>query len=106
MPPGMPSQDMMAYWGKLASHPGFKRRGTTSYKFPGYKFETLSVLPTTWDAASREQIEGRIHEVVNNKAQYCSVVRTGFGKVKLVIGGEVDASKLFHLLSPIQMYTC
>ena len=34
-----------------------------------------------------------MNEVVNNKAQYCSVVRTGFGKVKLVIGGEVDASE-------------
>ena len=31
--------------------------------------------------------------VVNNNAQYCSVVRTGIGKTKLVIGGEVDASK-------------
>lgn len=29
--------------------------------------------------------------VVNNYAQYCSVVKTGFGKAKLVIGGEVDA---------------
>lgn len=64
----------------------------------GYKFETVSVIPDTWDATSREKIEGRIHEVVNNKAQYCSVVRTGFGKVKLVIGGEVDASKEFPLL--------
>ncbi|GAM40798.1 hypothetical protein TCE0_041r13421 [Talaromyces pinophilus] len=71
MPPGMPSQDMMAYW--------------------GYKFEAVSVLSNTWGETSREKIEGRIHEVVNNKAQYCSVVRTGFGKAKLVIGGEVDA---------------
>ncbi|KAL1980855.1 hypothetical protein VTN96DRAFT_3390 [Rasamsonia emersonii] len=71
MPPGMPSQDLMAYW--------------------GYKFETLSVLPDTWDATPRETIEGRVDQVVNNKSQYCSVVRTGIGKVRLVIGGEVDA---------------
>ncbi|KAL1963173.1 hypothetical protein VTN77DRAFT_8606 [Rasamsonia byssochlamydoides] len=71
MPPGMPSQDLMAYW--------------------GYKFETLSVLPDTWDATPRDVIEGRPDQVVNNKSQYCSVVRTGIGKVKLVIGGEVDA---------------
>ncbi|CRG88758.1 Decapping nuclease rai1 [Talaromyces islandicus] len=69
--PGMPSQDVMAYW--------------------GYKFETLAVIADTWDATPREKIEGRVHEVVNNKAQYCSVVRTGIGKTKLVIGGEVDA---------------
>ncbi|OKL56760.1 Decapping nuclease rai1 [Talaromyces atroroseus] len=71
MPPGMPSQDMMAYW--------------------GYKFETVSILPNTWGETSRDKIEGRIHDVVNNKAQYCSVVRTGFGRVKMIIGGEVDA---------------
>ncbi len=29
--------------------------------------------------------------MVNNHAQYCSVVKTGFGKTKLVLGGEVDA---------------
>ena len=32
--------------------------------------------------------------VVNNYAQYCSVVKTGIGKAKLVIGGEVDACTL------------
>lgn len=32
--------------------------------------------------------------VVNNYAQYCSVVKTGFGKAKIVIGGEVDAREL------------
>ncbi|KAL1972484.1 hypothetical protein VTN31DRAFT_6898 [Thermomyces dupontii] len=69
--PGMPSQDLMAYW--------------------GYKFEAISVIPDIWDAVSREQIEERPNQVVNNKAQYCSVVRTGFGKTKLIIGGEVDA---------------
>ncbi|KAI0122881.1 RAI1 like PD-XK nuclease-domain-containing protein [Xylariales sp. AK1849] len=65
------SPDNMAYW--------------------GYKFETLSTLPTTWAETSRDYIENRNNEVVSNKAQYCSVVRTGIGKTIICIGGEVDA---------------
>ncbi|KAF3020958.1 decapping endonuclease targeting mRNA [Neopestalotiopsis sp. 37M] len=57
----------------------------------GYKFETLSTLPAPWAETSREVIENRDNEVVSNKAQYCSVVRTGLGKTILCIGGEVDA---------------
>ena len=71
MQPSHPSQDMMSYW--------------------GYKFETLSLLPEPWDPTSRSYIESRGAQVVNNHAQYCSIVRTGFGKVKMVLGGEVDA---------------
>lgn len=59
----------------------------------GYKFETLSLMPDQWDPTSREFIEGRDEMVVNNYAQYCSVVKTGIGKARMVIGGEVDASK-------------
>ncbi|RDW83968.1 DXO/RAI1 family decapping nuclease [Aspergillus mulundensis] len=80
MPPGMPSQDLMAYW--------------------GYKFETISVLDKTWDAATREEIEGREDLVVNNNAQYCSVARTGIGHTKLILGGEVDASTLSPVILP------
>ena len=57
----------------------------------GYKFETLSLIPAPWDATSRDYIESREDQIVNNSAQYCSVVRTGIGKSRLVIGGEVDA---------------
>ncbi len=64
----------------------------------GYKFETISVLDKTWDAATREEIEGREDLVVNNNAQYCSIARTGIGRAKLVLGGEVDASMLFPVL--------
>ncbi|KAL4944721.1 hypothetical protein BDV06DRAFT_232678 [Aspergillus oleicola] len=71
MPPGMASQDLMAYW--------------------GYKFETISVLDKTWDDATRDEIEKREDLVVNNNAQYCSIARTGIGHTKLVLGGEVDA---------------
>jgi len=69
--PGRPSQDMMSYW--------------------GYKFETLCLMPDTWDATSRDYIEGRENEIVDNHAQYVSIVRTGIGNTTLVIGGEVDA---------------
>ena len=57
----------------------------------GYKFETLSLIPDTWDATSRDLIESREEEVVDNYAQYCSIVKTGMGNVKMVLGGEVDA---------------
>ncbi|KAF4994876.1 hypothetical protein FGRMN_5508 [Fusarium graminum] len=60
-------------------------------QFWGYKFETLSTLPAPWAETSREFIENRENEVVDNKAQYCSVVRTGIGKTVLCLGGEVDA---------------
>lgn len=48
--------------------------------------------------------------VVNNHAQYCSVVKTGIGKVKMIIGGEVDAGKrktamFFRPLMPSQFGT-
>jgi len=59
----------------------------------GYKFETLSLIPDTLDATPRDFIESRDDHIVNNKAEYCSVVRTGIGKTELVIGGEVDAGR-------------
>ncbi|RMD42532.1 hypothetical protein DV735_g2592, partial [Chaetothyriales sp. CBS 134920] len=71
----MPSQELMSFW--------------------GYKFETLCLLPAPWSETSREYIETREEQVVSNYAQYCSIVRTGFGKTKIVIGGEVDAVMAF-----------
>ncbi|KAF2143026.1 uncharacterized protein K452DRAFT_326208 [Aplosporella prunicola CBS 121167] len=79
---------------------GLRHNGYSGNRFPpemmsywvaGYKFETLSVIPNIWDAVSRDTIEGRDEEVVNNYSQYCSVVRTAIGDNSLVIGGEVDA---------------
>lgn len=74
-------------------------------QFWGYKFETLATLPAPWGETSREYIEGREQEVVNNKAQYCSVVRTGLGKTVLCLGGEVDAGKFAFSLSIIETST-
>ncbi|KAJ9603382.1 decapping endonuclease targeting mRNA [Cladophialophora chaetospira] len=73
--PGAMSQDLMSFW--------------------GYKFETVSLMPAPWSETSREYIESREDEVVSNYAQYCSIVRTGFGKVKMILGGEVDAVMAF-----------
>ena len=85
-----PPLEVMQFWGMLVLSL-VMRRFLTSIK--GYKFETLSTLPAPWAETSREFIENRENEVVNNKAQYCSVVRTGIGKSVLCLGGEVDASK-------------
>ncbi|KAI1072505.1 hypothetical protein LB507_003249 [Fusarium sp. FIESC RH6] len=83
-----PPLEVMQFWGMLVLSLVI-RRFLTSIK--GYKFETLSTLPAPWAETSREFIENRENEVVNNKAQYCSVVRTGIGKSVLCLGGEVDA---------------
>ncbi|KAI1076277.1 RAI1-domain-containing protein [Whalleya microplaca] len=68
---GQFSPDVMTYW--------------------GYKFETLCCLPRPWAEVSRDFIENRHELTVSNKAQYCSVVRTGLGKSIMCLGGEVDA---------------
>ncbi|KAL9002845.1 MAG: hypothetical protein Q9188_004246 [Gyalolechia gomerana] len=68
---GTVSQDLMSYW--------------------GYKFETISLLPAPWAETSRDYIESREDLTVSNSAQYCSVVKTGIGESKLILGGEVDA---------------
>lgn len=81
--PGAPSQDIMSYW--------------------GYKFETLSLLPQPWYSTTREYIKSREDQVVSNYAQYCSVARTGYGKTKMIIGGEVDAGENFALNSVLML---
>lgn len=69
--PGQPSQELMSFW--------------------GYKFETLCLLHDTWHRVSRDFIENRENQTVNNHAQYCSVVQTSIGSTSIVMGGEVDA---------------
>lgn len=72
---GNMSQDLMSFW--------------------GYKFEAVSLLSESWSSTSREYIETREEQIVSNYAQYCSIVRTGFGKTKLILAGEVDAVEAF-----------
>lgn len=63
----------------------------------GYKFETLCLMPSIWAETPRDYIENRENEIVNNHAQYCSVVKTGIGDTVMILGGEVDAGKVFLL---------
>lgn len=49
------------------------------------------MLRKPWDQTTRAEIENRQNEIVNNSAQYCSVVKTGIGNTRMVLGGEVDA---------------
>lgn len=79
-------------WSSGVGHRALRRRWQTT-NFAGYKFETLSTLSRPWSECSRDTIEGRAQEAVDNYAQYCSVVRTGIGGHTIVIGGEVDAIK-------------
>ena len=82
----------MSYWGTFSIVTINK---TVLNGHIGYKFETLSLLPAPWDPTSREYIESREDEIVNNHAQYCSIVKTGIGKAKMILGGEVDAGEFF-----------
>ena len=82
----------MSFWGMSRSPP--RIFSLTNLLLEGYKFEALSLIPDPWDTTSRELIEARENAVVNNFAQYCSVVKTGIGKAKLIIGGEVDGRML------------
>lgn len=65
----------------------------------GFKFETLYTIPDIWDNVSREEIEGRDEKVVDNHPQYCSVVKTSIGETSMIIGGEVDCSKLTFVVA-------
>ncbi|KAL1302539.1 hypothetical protein AAFC00_002922 [Neodothiora populina] len=56
----------------------------------GYKFEALSLLPRPWPSTSREEIEQREDDIVDNSAQYCSLCKTGIAGASMIIGGEVD----------------
>lgn len=59
-------------------------------EYSGYKFEAVTTLPKPWADCSRLEIEKRNTRPVNNYEQFISVVRTGIGKVKLLLAGEVD----------------
>jgi RAT1-interacting protein len=68
--------------------------------FTGYKFEELSTLPKTWDESTRQEIEHRDDNVVDNIQQYCSIVKTQLGTSTLIMGGEVDCLWGTHLAFP------
>lgn len=67
-----------------------KKKHLDTCEFVGYKFETLVTLSKPWAECTRPMIEKRTKKVVNNYEQYISVVRSGIGKVKTLLAGEVD----------------
>lgn len=77
----------------------YSQKTLSHQSLTGYKFETLSLIPDHWNSTSREYIENREKMIVNNYAQYCSVVKTNIGASKLIIGGEVDAGKPMRILN-------
>lgn len=58
--------------------------------YSGYKFEALATLPQPLSQVSRLAIEKNSKKTVNDIEQYCSVVKTGVGKKRVVLAGEVD----------------
>lgn len=58
--------------------------------YTGYKFESLTTLSKPLPLISRSTLEKRPKKIVNNGDQYISVVKTGVGKCKLILGAEVD----------------
>lgn len=69
------------------------------FQYWGYKFESLCLIPDSWDATSRDYIESRGSHIVSNRAQYCSIVRTGMGSSSIIMGGEVDAGMWENTIS-------
>ena len=57
----------------------------------GYKYEAIITLPEEFEDCSHQEIYEHRRAPVENASQYISVVETGFGNHKVVIGGEVDA---------------
>lgn len=74
---------------QIADNPE-KKKHLENCEFAGYKFEALTTLPKPWAQCSRSMIEKRDKKVVNNYEQYISVVKTGIGKVRTLLAGEVD----------------
>lgn len=68
--PDQQSQAMMTYW--------------------GYKFETLSLIPTPPPNTTPAQVRAYQSAQTSNHAQHCSIVHTSFGPHTLLLGGEVD----------------
>lgn len=58
----------------------------------GYKFEALSMLKRPFVESTREEIDCRPSEPVDNFTQYCSIVQTSLGSKTIIIAGEMDGS--------------
>lgn len=58
--------------------------------YTGYKFETVATLSQPLPYVDRETVEKRPKKLVNTGDEYITVVRTGVGNSKLILGAEVD----------------
>ncbi|CDO92599.1 unnamed protein product [Kluyveromyces dobzhanskii CBS 2104] len=58
--------------------------------YSGYKFEALATLSQPLPLVPRTTLEKRPKKIINNGDQFISMVRTGIGKCKILIGAEVD----------------
>lgn len=58
--------------------------------FSGYKFETLTTLDKPSFLCTRKEIENRPLEEVNNGDEYVTIVGTGIGQCRMILGAEVD----------------
>ncbi|AGO13398.1 AaceriAFR262Cp [[Ashbya] aceris (nom. inval.)] len=76
---------------KKLAHPS-AARDSWPYRayYSGYKFESIAFLDRPVAETPREVLEKRSKQVVSNSAQYITVVKTGVGNHKLVLGAEVD----------------
>lgn len=59
--------------------------------FSGYKFETLVTTNKPINMCTRGEIESRHLETVGNGDEFVTVVGTGIGSHRLILGAEVDA---------------
>lgn len=58
--------------------------------YSGYKFESLATLSKPLPQTPRSSLEKRSKKICNNGDQFVTVVRSGVGNCKLVLGAEVD----------------
>lgn len=58
--------------------------------YSGYKFEGISTLSQPLPFVERTIVEKRPKKILNNGDEYITVVRTGVGNCRMVLGAEVD----------------
>lgn len=60
------------------------------FMYSGYNFENFATLDKPWGQCTREEIEGRYTRTPVHDTEYCTVVRSGVGAIKMIYGAEVD----------------
>ena len=65
----------------------------------GYAFESYSTSATPIASHDPEKQPNGWSGNINTNVQWCSVVKTKLGSVRLIIGGEVDCVQGLHCFS-------